>query len=136
MKTSELRRGNIINFTENDELAIVEEIDANGVKVDAGKELVWIEIWEFNPIQLNAEWLLKLGFIPCTSPFNDKLAWVIGEDANRIIWCTNNLFKPLPDGFIRITYDEYPAGKYLCEYVHQLQNACAILRGEELTIKP
>lgn len=103
---------------------------------------VWLDngdIWgaeELYPIPLSEEWLLRGGFEECASPYRDQKAWVIGKDADRLIWCANELYKPASyDTFIKITAANYLKDQPLCEYLHSLQNLIFALTGEELVFK-
>lgn len=88
-------------------------------------------------IPLTPEILENCGFVKCNSPYRDQQAFVIGKDAGRIVWCANELYKPLADGenhFIRITQGTYPIDDYPCQYVHQLQNIIHALTGSDLIL--
>ncbi len=131
MKTQELRIGNAVNFTENNELAIVSEIDADGIKVDVGKELVWIEITSFNQILLTEEWIIRLGFKI------KKHKWSDGSISNNYFW--------LRDYFVLIETDYISLARVFqgeqqfvsnIESVHQLQNLYFTLTSEELIFNP
>jgi hypothetical protein len=70
----------------------------------------------YEPIPLTEEWLLKFGFEEW-----DKNAWQKGFDLSihkidSIFWYNNNGIN------------------VLIKYVHQLQNLCFALTGEELTL--
>lgn len=86
------------------------------------------------PIPLSPEILEKVGFIECLSPYSDVQAFVIGKDADRIVWCNNELYKPLSEyqHFVRITNANYPIDDYPCQYLHQLQNLYYSLTGNSL----
>jgi len=119
MTAKELRIGNLILFTENNEPSIVAEIDAKGVKVDVGKELVWIELEAFSPIPLTSDWIKMFGFqdgkIQISNSPKRWLSWSYAKE-----FCIENS-----------DWDELHEIKNV-EYVHQLQNLYFALTGSEL----
>lgn len=72
--------------------------------------------------------LMEIGFVELSGkdkPYRDERAWVHGEDAGRIIFSANKIFKPLDNGFLTIGP---------CEHFHQLQNIYYALKQEELKL--
>ena len=128
----ELRIGNLIN-------ANGVQIAVDIINVDFGfPENYLINDWyeeDLEPIPLTEEWLLRFGFERCSSPYKDADAFQIGKDGDRLIWCNNELYKPLSEGFVRITNSKYPIDDYPVRYIYQLQNLIFALTGKELTIQ-
>lgn len=82
-----------------------------------------------SPIPLTPEWMERFGFASSNQkPYNDQPSYIIGEDANRIIWSGESIFKPLPESYLRVTTTPI-------KYVHQLQNILFALTGEEFILK-
>lgn len=129
MKANELRIGNLIQW-EDDSNNIVK------VATIGGKGKPWVRydeldpkepsgvarLFEFIPIPLTKEWLLKLGF----GDFNGYFARYWGKNGFEIIvW--NNYYKKY--------FFELAKGRtILIDYVHQLQNLYFALTGEELKL--
>ncbi|WP_131828098.1 hypothetical protein [Elizabethkingia anophelis] len=102
-------------------LCVIEEIDGQGVVVDIAEsqENEWIDLFQFTPIHLTEEWLVKLGF----------------EKSDSLSNCTKttNGYKfDFAGG--EVLYLDSVRLKHI-KYVHQLQNLYFALTGEELTIK-
>ncbi len=138
MKATELRIGNFVKSV-NFSISRVVEISALGriEYVHYGIPDSEIGVWkdeEVEPIPLTEEWLLKFGFALSPAPYSGEKAYYIKEDADKIIWCAGELFKILPDGFIRITSANYAPYEPTTQYVHQLQNLYFALTGTELTL--
>jgi hypothetical protein len=117
MKANELRIGNFIN--RNDIKLPLTEFSFDLVKV----------LYNYSPIPLTEEWLLKFGFENMTS--NERFPWWEHKDFIyldfRILLYENNF------------YFDNGASEHCgqpLKYVHQLQNIYFALTGEELTIKP
>ncbi len=109
-------------------LCIIEEIDGQGVVVDIAEtqENEWIDLFQFTPIHLTEEWLLKFGF---------EIAFA-DEAFKEALYGDN----PVTEDYLIIlknvsNYWFYRNGHFKIRYVHQLQNLFFALTGEELTIK-
>jgi hypothetical protein len=88
-----------------------------------------------HPIDITPERLLKFGFKKADkSPYRDCEAYVIFSDANRLIWCEGNLFKPLREGFVKITSFDLLHDTQPIKYIHLLQNLISDLTGHELKL--
>lgn len=86
-------------------------------------------------IEITPERLINLGFTKADkSPYRDCIAYVIFSDANRLIWCEGNLFKPLPEGFIKITTFDLLHDTQPIKYIHLLQNLISDLTGYDLKL--
>ncbi|MGI6337857.1 MAG: hypothetical protein ACOXZV_00575 [Bacteroidales bacterium] len=127
MNASELRIGNWIY--ERD-LLFGNKV---AIQVKSSADLCNIENLpnEFEPIQLDEEWLQKFGF-DVSVQTNDYI-WI---DVNDSIFV---LSKPEKYLFTKNFLWEYRCGtlpRFVeLEYVHQLQNLFFVLTGKELTIK-
>lgn len=144
MEGKELRIGNCIDF--NGMLCIIEEIDGQGVVVDIAEtqENEWIDLFQFTPIHLTEEWLLRLGgekvphftvsnSIIIKTKRNQQLSFGCVGTPNFMVF----LQELDPDNEDKIT-DSIPIHNWDYDkdmYVHQLQNLFFALTGEELTIK-
>jgi hypothetical protein len=122
IKANELRIGNLIDFEGMS--CKVCEIDKQGVVVDIEKtnENEWIDLFQFNPISLTEEWLLKLGFEKPAHSWNGDIFHLTEWDEFPLNWA--------------VAMNKNGAMLVLkLKYVHQLQNLYFTLTGEELTIK-
>ncbi len=114
MRANELRIGNIIRFSEDGTIFTVDSIEQQGLSVQNEKEIAWINLDEFEPIPITADWLFRFRFVyyPHLSEFHGKNMifhnWI--KDRGYISW-----------------------GSTQIKYVHQLQNLYFALTGEELT---
>jgi len=105
MKANELRIGNW--FIEKDE---VKQFDGD-----------FYHLLGCDPIPLNTNWLLKLGF-----EYNDNIG----------LYQNGGFDVDIEDGvYCHFYLNEYGDWYKDIEYVHQLQNLYFALTGEELTIK-
>lgn len=115
MKSTELRIGNLVNFTfmELTEQYTVHEIRANSVLItpDISYELSMV-----SGIPLTEQWLLDLGFEDLGGYWQIKNNWFDVEYINDSFWFTTH------GDDVRI------------QYVHQLQNLYHSLTGQELTL--
>ena len=128
MDARELRIGNWVKF--EDWYYQIESLAKELPTLDTPEFGIGVVDWNnLNPIPLTEEWLLKFSFSETEMrPYSDQKAFIIGRDADRIIFSAGRLFKPLPDdGFICICYH--------CEFAHQLQNAFFAYKNEELELK-
>lgn len=91
-----------------------------------------IALQDLFPIPLSKELLLAYGFTECKSPYSYEDAFVIGQDAGRIIWCANDLYKPISTErhYLRITSING------CQHLHELQNLIWCLFKIELNYQP
>ena len=132
MIAQDLRIGNWVAYGLHSPLVIVSINSAGWIET---KPTVDGYVSEFNGIPLTPDLLERCGFVKSDkSPYSDMPAYVIGEDAQRIYWCANDLFKILPDGFIAITNYKHLPRRECVEYLHQLQNAIYFLTDTELII--
>ena len=112
MKASELRIGNLVKQ------GVVESIGNSLIQVSG----IIYESEVVEPIELNEDWLFKLGFV------NDEeigYRWYVEWEACVI------LAYDLDDKCIRVS-DTWEFGKR--EYIHQLQNLYFALTNKELKI--
>lgn len=121
IKVQSLRIGNAILFSENNEIAIVAEINTMGVAVDVGKELTWIEADQFEPIPLSEDWLLRLGFEEVYKSPMHSTYWMDG--LSYYFWYDN-----------KKQYADFKGAEVDCQHLHQLQNLYWCLVGRELEI--
>ena len=126
MKANELRIGNYIEvLLLDDELGDlvnegdnIEECNYHHIKDICTKN----KDWEYNPIPLTEEWLIKFGF--------DKNEWNHKFGGNTMYWDKADCILHIGDK--RDTNYSFMAE---CNYVHQFQNLYFALTNEELTIK-
>ena len=115
MTVEELRIGNLVDIgKEVNELELVDFVDM--YENDTLKH--------FDPIPLNKDWLVKLGF---------KQMYFLGAKINYYV--KGNLIYSIIDRHV-----EYKNGSInfiirKCEHVHDLQNLYHAITGEELTLK-
>lgn len=139
MKASELRIGNYVTIDNPLAWPNMKDVPlaVNGVRAFNDEDFPestgdvslqdgeYCQFDEFiKPIPLTEEWLLKFGF---------------RHDLDQEIWnhdniCISYLAERLERGFKLYANHEYEIGVPF-KYVHQLQNLCFALTGEELTIK-
>ena len=129
MKANELRIGNVVNIvnTTRDFLGRVWYSDALISHEDI-YDIARGNGYQYNPIPLTEEWLLKFGFITKGIHYNFTLGNMEIASAIRVL-STNERGKFYLDGDI----PEWM--KIKLEYVHQLQNLYFVFAGEELEIK-
>ena len=136
MKANELRIGNLV-FYGLDALSIV-SIDSQRSIPQAGLETAirlsddsapWLN--NVNPIHLDEEWLVKLGFEGNEDERHIVLGLGGGEELSVELLtktcCLTRSNKMGQDDFV---YIKYP------DYVHQLQNLYHALTGKELEVQP
>jgi hypothetical protein len=141
ISTKEIRKGLYFNVPRKDQcpfrIDLIEHLSDTYAKVGMssgiykvgeiemeGHPLTW-ELKDLDPIPLNEEWLLKMGFEKSNtfSPISykkrrHKAAFWIRK------WKTEDYFR----------FDRYYSNAPIVKYVHQLQNLYFALTGEELTI--
>ncbi len=141
IQAKDLRIGNLVGngkeFEDDDQMFKVlqigsEEQQFEQIYAEGEESFEWLFKDNYCGVPLTEELLIRFGFKPATrSPYIDKRAWSIGEDASRIYWCEGYLFKATSQtGFIQLT----PFMRKV-EYAHLLQNAVEVLTGEELILK-
>lgn len=128
MDIKDLRIGNFIDASieENDTSAIgiVDFISSDGlIGVKCGHMVTNYMINNLKGIELNEEWLLKIGFIVNseTSYQKDDLLIYLGQFGKNIVYLKQ----------------KYKGDIEICDtdYVHQVQNLHFALKGKELTLK-
>lgn len=87
----------------------------------------------YSPIPLNAEWLVKFGFVESKS-YDSKQRNFKKEGFNQLADYGGQIII-LPEGGFASVSCGYYENQIDCPYVHQLQNLYFALTGEELTIK-
>lgn len=116
MEARELRLGNYIQ-DEYGNVEVAEALNSYG-GVEINEEFA---TGSFEPIPLNAEWLLKFGFQPSGT------SWLI--DMENIVFDIQSIEEKY-----YLNSEGLPFSKGF-RYVHQLQNIYFALTGEELSIK-
>lgn len=133
IQANELRIGNLIsaNGLHGGNELTVEEIGSRGTLSDDMRVIKFKEhhVGEFvkdcNPIQLTEEILNRFGFEHYNnSYYKIRLRVHNGGSAEIYISAEHGIY--CIDGGI---------SKYRCQYVHQLQNLCFALTGEDLVLK-
>ncbi len=127
IKKNELMVGSIVEYEMS--YHIVREIHGDKVLHSwlEGPDNYFSAYETISGFPITPEFLSLHGFIALPKgPYTDKTAWVVGEDANRLVWSAGHLFKPLPDGFIRISQH--------VEHIHQFQMLFWALFNEHLPI--
>lgn len=132
IKASELRVGNIVLYTEdNDELPVL--------KIDGDSKMVCLDLLlglnmevnerDIDPIPLIPKWLGRMGFVKNTREEWDgpKI-----ELEHSLEWFTIKGYGP---SSFMLMGSEWTMGKPF-QYVHQLQNLYFAVTGEELIINP
>lgn len=118
----DLRIGNFILFSEDSSVFEVKEITETGLSVKNEIEEIWIDIFQFEPIPLTEEWLIKFGFKEKDRIYkNDRIEINMGNHGTVIIIGANGGYS------IPVQGKGYS--------VHWLQNLYYALTGEELTTK-
>lgn len=135
MKANELRIGNLVeacgvicklhSLTED-------AFYCRPLKKSDVKKISSVAIYDFKPIQLTEEWLIKFGFKK--EVLSDGSAYYYTLDLNDDKYCDLSISNGDKNGCIEITlfpYEEW----FRYKHVHQLQNLYFALTGKELTIK-
>jgi hypothetical protein len=112
MKASELRIGNLVKIGgEIEQLELCDFVDIHEHKT----------IWQYEPIPLTEEWLLKFNLNKPTNkhPYHFKKSMVefLHSEYQNELKCF---------------YNNVPMFSLPCTYVHQLQNLYFALTGQEL----
>ena len=126
MKASELRIGNYVIVIKTS--GTIEDFEAQIQCADITRIFdKCFNIWNYRPIPLTEEWLVKFGFDKCT---NNIDTWFINSIFLPFkLTYTANKNKLIPDYMgTNLRYAKV-------NYVHQLQNLYFALTGEELQIK-
>jgi hypothetical protein len=130
MKANELRIGNLIKYTIEDDLderkkwSEVSEIDAEDIL-----HLTKFKDENYNPIPITEEWLLKFGGIKNT--FGDLIFFDIYFSPRMCL-----RYYKIPNELDLIQDKKIISFKSNhIKYIHQLQNLYFALTGEELTLK-
>jgi hypothetical protein len=116
MKSNELKIGNLVKYTEDQTIFTVDSVSEIGLDVHNNIEKTWIELYQFEPIPLTEEILIRAGFEKMNFEGNDS--FIKGD------------FE-LDSSFNYTAYEGYIE----LEYIHRLQNLYFALTGEELEIK-
>jgi hypothetical protein len=119
MHANELRIGNWVKYSEDGTIFKVVTISPTGLTVESEKETEWIEIWQFEPVILSEDWLVK-----CGANKKAELKYIHGE-------FTLNYLPSYKYWYVT-RYGEYCSK---VEYVHEWQNLYFALTGKELEIK-
>lgn len=129
MKASELRIGNLLNFSNGiqpDKEIVVGRRFFSSAAIE--KEDGDFEITPYyRAIQLTDEWLLKLDFKKART-FDDNTRYIIGVNPVTKDWM---MYLTWLDNY---EFPFYTNGHHKIKYVHQLQNLYYALTGEELNI--
>lgn len=143
MKTIELKVGNIIMFSEDSTIFQVTGINEYGVDVKNDDEETYIELEQFEPIQLTQEWLLKLGFEKQESPTHARYSKSISKNEHelKLIMVSiepGNIYVSIRQGGIENKrQDDDVIDLFNSDYhgklnIHWLQNLYSTLTGTEL----
>ena len=131
MKAQELRISNYFEYRIQDKIDErqdwweVSQIDVNDLAIlDSNID------YDYRPIQLTEEWLVKFGFEIGKKNYSLNVGMELFDYAVKDKFC---IWGGKPGWCIV----ELPhIGQYYIQYVHQLQNLYFALIGEELTIQP
>ena len=107
MKANELRIGNYVNWIDGK----IQEITGKDIHWKEKNDNTELSPFDFAPIPLTEEWLLKFGF----------------RESNKYLFKYKLGLKKRGDNYF---YDNISI-----KHVHQLQNLYFALTGEELTLK-
>lgn len=124
----ELRIGNIVLFMQDDTVFTVNSIDDLGIGVQNEVENTWIEIGEFEAIELDFEWIKKF-------KFSQNYTTDPQEQNPSEIFCIDEFALHLVGGQLPFRFFSYENLVSEVEFVHQLQNLFFCLTGKELTLK-
>jgi len=139
MKNTELRIGNYITGIYYDSEVVEQETlcEVLGVdSVDMCEYSIWVdseaneEYYEFKPILLTEEWLLKFGFVKIKGAM--VLHFLKSHISIRGILDDRGFGMALDED--DLIDDRSSVSLWTKKYVHQLQNLCFALAGEELEI--
>lgn len=125
MDVTQLRIGNFIN--NNVECTQVTKSDLQFFLVGDNQHYA-------NPVSLNESWLVEFGFQRTNVPIKSNMEYIDYRMGQFVLFI-------LPKGIVEVEFcaahNKIEDRGYLCsvKYVHQLQNLCFALTGEELVIK-
>lgn len=128
IEQNELRKGNLVLFSEDATLFEVMSVDELGLGVKNQNEETWIEHSQFEGVKIDQSLLETLGLIP---------------DDNRRLFQPNNEIKKKCEGDIGFKCPSFFYNNRLerwmdcqtrvcVDFAHQLQNLVFVLTGEEL----
>lgn len=118
MEAKELRIGNILSV--NGLMRPIDILDLNRI---CGVEVA--ELITYTPIHLNEEWLLKLGFILGTT----------SARLQPLYHMEGIYFYVDPETLMPLDEEGMSIAQTRVDYVHQFQNLCFAITGEDLSIK-
>lgn len=140
MKATELRIGNFLEI--EGEICRVETIEDSGGVVSCEEDSEWIDWFQFSPIWITEEWLLRLGF-KYEDGYGVQRFYTSKKFGKNLEYWIEFKF-PVKNKFEQILYLHtdigakhliipYPIYKNI-NYVHELQNVFYWLSKEELSI--
>jgi len=117
MELKDLRLGNYIQDKSGNIKSVEALSSARGIEVEGG---IPLDIYE--PVLLNCEWLLRLGFYACGSSWLHISEYFSDFDVQLMddLYFLNSDGLPFSNGFT---------------YVHQLQNLYYAMTGSELIVE-
>lgn len=117
IEIKEIRQGNYLHRRGNNELVQIKDTETY-IKVSRCPQI-------YNPIPIDEEWLLKLGF----NTFGDELCLKLGHRFFLVFdTCGFGIFTENTD-----TDEKAAVLHEHIKYIHQIQNLYHALTGEELT---
>lgn len=123
IQPQELRIGNLIHIPKTNQVADVFGVLEGLERVYVNKNLLApLHYSEVEPIKLNEEWLLKLGYVK-----NERVKDLFDLRPLQLMFT--------PNGFEYFHGQPYGGNFLIIKHVHQLQNLYFSLTNEELTIK-
>lgn len=131
---SDLRIGNLINYSEDGSLCSVLAIDGLGLSVNVIKtqEITWVELDQFEPIPLTPEILEKCGFSnfqKFNSDFDENGLYILHNEVIIHSYKDGKFYY----GFLANDDDNLSFGIEI-KSVHQLQNLYYALTQTELIV--
>lgn len=140
MEVTELRIGNLVLFASEGKIMEVTEVTKTGLVVKDEQEEIWLEIDQFEGIQITEDILLDYGF-----KFYDNYGWYVKNYTTSLTSVKEVMvmYYNLDTGRFSIVCKnkeqwrmlEPAYAAYPFFHLHKLQNICFELMGGELTKK-
>lgn len=143
IEAKHLRIGNLVQRKRDKTVVEVLEVLANRISYnnpDLSLKSISADLSNFEPILTNYEWASKIGFsVLVSQPDRYTLAFIDSQDkrVGLTLFFKNHLeLDKVSIAFKSEKVSIVYLDKYMCKYVHRVQNLWFSLTGEEIAIDP